>query len=1029
MEPVDGRKALRSAGMEAAVSGMLETIKKIKRKIPFIQIPCEFISIYRNYGKDQAYDYAMQFRPRAVKKMVLEPMEEDILFSVVVPLYNTQEKYLREMIESVCDQVYGNWELCLVDASNDAKAEIEKICREYTGKDQRIRYIPVLENEGISRNTDYGIQQAKGSYIVLCDHDDILMPKALYMIADAIHTTNAPVYYTDEDHLNARGKHTMPLYKPDWSRDLLYSQMYTCHAFCFSKEIYEKAGGFRTEMDGAQDYDLMLRFSELTEDIRHIPFVLYSWRVCETSTAGNAEAKPYAHTAGLRALNSHLERRYGKGAYAQETEYPFVYRTRFPLPEKIPMVSIIIPMKDKWELTRQCIDSIRQKSTYPDYEIIILDNRSEEKETFQWFEDVQKKYKNVSVYKADFAFNWSHLNNYGMTFAKGDVYIFLNNDIEIISPDWMEILAENAVREDVGVVGPLLLYEDNTIQHAGIIVGMGGWADHVYKGMKVVHTGTPYISPLVSRNVTAVTGACMAVSRKTIERIGQFDEQFIICGSDVELCIRAYANGLNNLYTPYARLYHLESKSRDSYIPEIDFQMSYNCYTPFREMGDPYYNINLDRNRLVPRESRESMDYQKIKGQLKRNRLTASAYEKLRSAVKNVQPATYRIAETQPVQPRKLAGYTGKRLNLLVPSLNVEHVFGGIATALKFYKQLGDVLEIDLRVILMDAELKQDAMVDMAGFEVVSADKDVTNIPRQIVSFANRAGRTIPVGPQDIFMATGWWTAYTIFPVIRWQSETYGNPVQKLVYFIQDYEPGFYSWSSRYLMADSTYRSKTPVIAIFNSRLLYDFFVQNNYKFYREYYFEPVLNDALKKELEEKKDTCQRKKQILLYGRPGTERNAFELIVASLNKWCEKYPQSKEWEILSAGEKFDDISLQNGRKIHAVGKMSLEEYAQTMLESRIGISLMVSPHPSYPPLEMSTFGMKVITNCYSNKNLTDFNDNIVSLEDCSADSVADALADLCEDGGMANEPVMEGDYFNGENDWERIMQSIRKELL
>lgn len=1005
-----------------SLQSAIQTIKRWKRKIPLIQVPCEMLYTARHYGMGTALDWLFWSTPRALKKMQLEPIEEDILFSIVVPLYNTNQRYLRELIEAAVNQEYTKWEICLVDASDTAQQDVEAVCREYAENDPRIRYIPVEENRGISENTNYGIRYAQGEYIVLCDHDDLLLPKALYMIAEAIHVSGAEIFYSDEDHLDKHGRHILPLYKPDWSRDLLYSQMYTCHAFCFSKAIYQQVGGFDSRMDGAQDYDLMLRFSEKTENICHIPIVLYSWRESETSTAGNADAKPYAHTAGLRALNAHLKRRYGDIAEAVETEYPFVYRTRFHTLQDNPLVSIIIPMRDHWELTKHCVDSILEKTSYQNYEIIILDNGSEQKETFDWFQEVQQGQERIRVIRADFAFNWSRLNNYGMQFASGDVYVFLNNDILIISPDWMEILCENALREDVGAVGPLLLYEDGTIQHAGIIVGMGGWADHVYKETKLSHMGSPFVSPLVNRNVMAVTGACMAVSRRTIEKIGTFDERFIICGSDVELCIRAYAYGLNNLYTPDARLYHLESKSRDSYIPEVDFTMSYNCYTPFREQGDPYYNINLDSKRVAPRESREKMDYQKIKQQLKRNRLTAGAYEKLRATV-NKGMATYNVAEVQPIAPRKLEGYTKKRINLVIPSLNVENVFGGIATALKFYRQLGEAMRTDMRVIIVDAVLKENEMVEMDGFCVVSCKTDDLQ-PKQIVSFADRSEETIPVGENDIFMVTGWWTAYTILPVIKWQAAEYGIRTHAMLYFIQDYEPGFYPWSSRYLMADSTYKSEIPTLAVFNSKLLYDFYKKNGYQFAEEYYFEPTLNEQLKSELVQNRDRYSRKKQIVLYGRPGTARNAFELILASLNEWTQRYKKAQEWTIVSAGEAFDDITLKNGQIVRALGKVSLEEYAKLMLESKIGISLMVSPHPSYPPLEMSTFGMKVITNRYDNKDLGAFNENIISLDNCSDAALAEELKKLCEMDEGEYTPVMCGDYFEGKTQWEKIIDGL-----
>ena len=283
------------------------------------------------------------------------------------------------------------------------------------------------------------------------------------------------------------------------------------------------------------------------------------------------------------------------------------------------------------------------------------------------------------------------------------------------------------------------------------------------------------------------------------------------------------------------------------------------------------------------------MDYQKIKKGLKRNRLTAAVYRKLQSSIEKAQ-TTYHIAEIQPIHPRMQKGYEKRRLNLLVPSLNIAHVFGGIATALKFYKQLGEALPFDLRVVIMDSQLDQENMVDMENFSVVPADID-SEEERQILSFADREGKTLPVGCNDIFMATGWWTAYVIAPVIRWQRESYGISSHTLLYFIQDYEPGFYPWSSRYLMADSTYKLDIPTIGVFNSSLLYQFFKKNGYQFHREYYFEPVLNEKLKQELLEKKEKYARKKQIILYGRPGTARNAFELILASLNEWADKDPQ------------------------------------------------------------------------------------------------------------------------------------------
>ena len=539
------------------------------------------------------------------KSMELPPIEEKIKFSVLVPLYNTKEQLLKEMIESVLDQRYTNFELCLADGSTPECGYVETVCREYAAKDERVRYERLEKNLGISENTNACAKMATGEYIVLFDHDDLMSPIALYENAAAIIDTGADVLYSDEDHITEKGEHISPLYKPDWSRDLLYSQMYVCHLFVFRRELFEKIGGFRKAYDGSQDYDLMLRLSEHTENIVHIPEILYSWRETESSTANNASSKPYAHTAGLNALNDHLKRMYGGKAKAYDGKYTFTFDTRFDTISDKPLVSVIMPMKDYAQLSDDCVKSIIKKTKYQNYEIIILDNRSEKEETFKWFSKIEKFDKRIRVVKADMEFNWSKLNNFGISKAKGEVYIFLNNDIVVDSPDWMERLTENAMRDDVGVVGPLLLYPDKTIQHAGVVIGFGGWADHVYKAAYPVHVGTPYISPMITRNVSAVTGACMAISKKTIEKIGLFDDTFIICGSDVEICVRAYNAGLRNVYAPYAVLYHYESKTRDAKaIPQIDFEKSAACYSQFKESGDPYYNINLDLNSPCPKEKK-----------------------------------------------------------------------------------------------------------------------------------------------------------------------------------------------------------------------------------------------------------------------------------------------------------------------------------------------------------------------------------------------------------------------------------------
>jgi len=546
-----------------------------------------------------------KYQPVVISEQIWREQAETIFknpvkISVLVPLYNTEQAYLTAMIESVLGQSYANWELCLVDASDESHKSVEAVCCEYASRDKRIIYRRLPENEGISGNTNRAADMASGEYFALLDHDDVYTPDALFEIVKAINATSAEIIYTDEDKLTIHGKRQQPFFKPDFSRDLLYSQMYTCHIFVISCRLFFEVNGLDGRFDGSQDYDLMLRLSEITVHITHIPKVLYSWREAPTSTAADSDAKPYAHIKGLQALQSHLSRVYGVDAYATETDYQFVYQARFNTLRHQPLVSIIIPTKDHIDLLDSCTQSIIDKTTYRNYEIIILDNNSSESDSKAWFKNIQSRHRNISVVETPIEFNWSKLNNLGIQYAQGEVFIFLNNDTSVISGNWLELLAENALRHDIGVVGALLLYPDDTIQHAGVVVGMGGWADHVYKGLPFTHFYHFHTSPAVNRNVLAVTGACMAISRKSIEAIGAFDENFIICGSDVEICLRAHLNGLRNLYCSGARLYHLEGKSRDSYIPEIDFEMSRKHYGLFWEQGDPFYNPNLDLNHTTP---------------------------------------------------------------------------------------------------------------------------------------------------------------------------------------------------------------------------------------------------------------------------------------------------------------------------------------------------------------------------------------------------------------------------------------------
>lgn len=941
--------------------------------------------------------------------------DSDIKFSIVMPVYNVEIKWLEKAIESVKRQNYVNWEICMADDCSTKEG-----VREYlkSVESDKIKVAYLEKNQGISGASNAAAALATGDYIVLMDNDDAITYDALYEFLRKIKETDADIVYSDQNIIDESDNGREPLHKPDWSPDLFLSQMYIGHLLGFKKSLFDLVGGFRTEFNGSQDYDLVLRMIEHTDKIEHVSKVLYGWRDLPSSTATNPGSKPYAQTAGLNAIQSHLDRIYGEGkATALETEDLFVYDVRYHY-DVMPKVSVIIPTKDHVDLLKQDIDSIEELTTYKDYEIIVLDNNSEKEESFKYFEEVQKQYSNVTVHKAAFEFNWSKLNNYGMTLAKGDVYVFMNNDMKLITPDWLERLAEKAMRDDVGIVGGLLLYEDDTIQHAGVVVGIQGWADHIYKGMKPVHYGSPYVSPMVTRNVTACTGALMAISKKVIERIGGFDEDFIICGSDIEICIRAYLRGYVNIYDPHIKLYHYESKSRDSYIPEVDFEMSAFAYRTYREEGDPYYNCNLDYNLTTPTVTNRNQ-FVKMESDVMR-----SINEKNSGA--KMPESEVAIAEILKYEFRK-SDFSEKRINLLVPSINPEHVFGGISTALKFFEKLIEESGYCSRIILTDATPSRTALKQYKDkYTYVKASKD-SDARHQIVGYSDRYMQSIPVSENDYFMFTGWWTAYCAQEAYLEFTKETGIKPNKFINFIQDYEPGFYPWSSRYLLADSTYRNEYPQLAVFNSKLLHEFFIQNGYSFYKEYEFDPVLNGKLKEILEKNFGKVNKKKQILVYGRPSVDRNAFSIVVSSLKKWVENQKDIEDWEILSAGEYHLPVDLGRGKELVSVGKLTIEQYAQTMLDTYAGISLMSSPHPSYPPLEMSVFGIKVITNNYSNKDLSSFNSNITSVASASPSVIAAKLNEICD--GYSKEVEIKNenpDYIENTHVFDFISDIIKE---
>lgn len=516
------------------------------------------------------------------------------LISLVVPFYNTPKRYAEDCLASIIGQSYKNWQLCLVDGSTD-KAVSDYLLAA-SKQDARITYLKVGQNLGIVGNTNHGLAAAKGEFVAFMDHDDRLAPQALAEVVRVLaDNPEADLIYSDEDKLSDDGKQRLlPFFKPDWSPELLLGVNYITHFVVARKSLIDKIGGLRQGFDGAQDYDFLLRLTEQTDKITHIPKILYHWRLAEGSTAKDVGEKDYADTAGQRALADAVKRRGLNARVVEIPERPTNYRLRFQLPQKQPKVSIIIPFKDKPELLKQCVGSILDKTTYQNYELILVSNNSTEKATHEYLERL-KTQPHCKVHVWDHPFNYSKINNYGRKQATGEYLVLLNNDTEVITPAWLEELIGVASQPDIGAVGPLLYYPDKTIQHAGVILGMTGMAGHVFR-RHLPGDWTEFGLPSWPRNYLAVTAACLAIKAKKYDQVGGLDETFTIAGNDVALGLRLYEAGYRNVYWPFAELIHYENVSVGSYqnVPQLDYDHSLRYYRPYLDWHDPYFNDNLD---------------------------------------------------------------------------------------------------------------------------------------------------------------------------------------------------------------------------------------------------------------------------------------------------------------------------------------------------------------------------------------------------------------------------------------------------
>lgn len=537
-------------------------------------------------GADAAAAQRLRERGQALKRAPL--------ISVLLPVYRVDPAHLEAALESLRAQLYENWEACVVDDASGI--DVARLCDAFD--DPRVRVRRLSRNAGISAATNEAAAMAKGEYFAFLDHDDRLAPEALLEAALEIESSGADFVYTDEDYLDRSGERVYPHFKPDWSPDLLLSHNYVTHLVVVGRTLFERAGGLRSEYDGAQDYDFVLRATESAETIRHIPRVLYHWRTGEASTATNPGSKPDALERGRQAVEAALARR-GRSGEVKNADVPYFYRVEYAV-QGSPLVSIVVPFRDKADYLHCIVGDILSRSTYRDYEIIGISNQSAEPETFEAMRDLAGLDERVAFLEYNEPFNFAAIVNHGVRHCRGEHVVLLNNDIRLMTEDWIEALLGHSQHPETGAVGGKLYYPDGRVQHAGIIVGIGGYAGHSHKGFPAAHQG--YFNRLqVTQNVSAVTGAFMMVEKKLFEEVGGFDaERFAIACNDVDFCLRLRERGYWNVFTPRAEARHVESASR-GYEDTPEKQERYAAerarfaarHPRILEEGDPFYNPNL----------------------------------------------------------------------------------------------------------------------------------------------------------------------------------------------------------------------------------------------------------------------------------------------------------------------------------------------------------------------------------------------------------------------------------------------------
>jgi GT2 family glycosyltransferase/glycosyltransferase involved in cell wall biosynthesis len=867
------------------------------------------------------------------------------LLSIILPVYKIDQRILNDCVESVREQTYDNWELCVLDASGAPGAG--RYLTGLAGKYPRIHYKAVA-NGGISRNSNAALDLAAGEFVIFLDQGDLLAPFALLELAALLNRNpDVDFIYSDHDHLaGSSNLRANPLFKPDWSPELMFSANYISHLTAVRKDLVDAVGRFNPEMDGAQDWDLFLRLTERTSRISHLPKILYHRRMNPKSAAFDRGAEGHSRAARLRAITAHMER-VGMSAEAEATPGGALHvrwkRTADPF------VSVIIPTRDKVTILSKCISSFREKTAYKAYEIVIVDTGSEEPSTHEYYRALEGS-SNIRVLSdVSQPFNYSRANNYAVREARGDLFLFLNNDVEITNPEWLDELVGWGTYPPIGVVGAKLLYPDNTIQHAGLVMGLTGFAGHPFAGCPSVSEG-PFGSTTWYRDYLAVTGACMLIRREVFRELGGFDEEFLLCGSDVEICLRARKRGYRVMLNPFAELIHYERQTRENEPPQ-DFPTSYKHYQTYLKSGDPYWSPNLSY--WVPRIAFRTRDEESALSFAQEKLQRLGCPPPLRTAIDPPAPEGNAAEERQFVRGfnfseedlrsarqnvNSIAGYHQIRTVMwFIPTFEYAY-YGGIMTILRFARQWHRDHGVRSMFAVCDVEKASVMAQRIRAVHEACKDTDI---------FILRAPDTVSDLPSaDAGVVTLWATAYFGLRYRR---------CCRMFYFIQDYEPAFYRAGSASALAENTYRfgfyGITNTVSL---RRAYE--TEYNGK---AFHFNPCVDFTIFHPGHGQIHR-ERRWQVFCYARPRHPRNAFDLMAAAMRLL--KRRLSGSVRIIAAGDDFDLAAHGLEGVVENRGALSYEATAQLYRECDVGVALMLTRHPSYIPLELMASGCLVVTN-------------------------------------------------------------------